>query len=127
MNMSMPANDAEADNTGWPFEIRLSNGRLNIRHSDVCSRLTPVDARNLIAALQRTINSKHLQIGQSLPLTTSEIELQNFSEFVNFKFRVVDETGTKQSFAQIHKTQVPALISHLHAHLESRVAAGDIR
>jgi hypothetical protein len=101
-----------------PFEISSSNGRLEIRCADVCSRLNSIDAGNLVSALDRTLKAD-LQPGQRLPLTTSEIELLNFSEFVNVTFTIAGTDGgaTKQHHVQLNKQQIPGLISSLRSHI----------
>lgn len=107
-----------------PFDISFANGRLEIRCSDVCSRLAAIDAKNLVATLKRTLNvNAKLQVGERLCLTTSEIELHNFSEFVNFKFSVNGESGLKEAYVQINKEQVPALISTLSQHIDKHLSS----
>jgi hypothetical protein len=100
-----------------PFELSSNNGRLEIRYGGSCCALGIIDARNLVSALERTLKS-NLSPGLRLPLTTAEIELQNFSEFVNVIFNLVEAGGTKQMNVQLNKQQLPSLISSLRSHVE---------
>jgi hypothetical protein len=100
-----------------PFELSSNNGRLEIRYSGTCCALSVLDARNLVSAFDRTLKA-NLSPGLRLPLTTSEIELQNFSEFVNVIFCVAEAGGTKQINVQLNKQQIPGLISSLRSHIE---------
>ena len=101
--------DSGGNKMPLPFDVSVVNRRIQIKNSEICIQLAPLDAKNLVAALNRTLDGK-LDAGLRLPLTTDELELNNFSQFVNFKF---NPAGSQASFFQVNKEQIPELISDL--------------